>query len=204
MQHHAPDLDPGETTALRLFLTFTYRCARPLARRRVAPNLVTLVGLVWAALVVAVVRFSPLMAAVLLLISTVTDGVDGCLAALTDRATRFGYVLDSLVDRISDGLFLLALVIAGGEAWLAVAAGSAVIALEYTRARAGAAGLDEIGVLTIGERATRTIAAIMGFVGAQALSDKSWIGPNIGLAVTLAACSVGTVQLVAYLWRHWK
>lgn len=189
---------------MRLFLTFTYRCARPLARRRVAPNLVTLVGLVWAALVVAVVRLSPLMAAVLLLISTVTDGVDGCLAALTDRATRFGYVLDSLVDRISDGLFLLALVMAGGEAWLAVAAGSAVMALEYTRSRAGAAGLGEIGVLTIGERATRTIAAIMGFVGAQVLSDKPWIGPNIGLAVTLAACSIGTVQLVAYLWRHWK
>ncbi len=204
VQHHAPDLDPGDTTALRLFLTFTYHCARPFARRRVAPDAITLLGLAWAGVVVVVVGFSPAVAALFVVISAVTDGVDGCVAALTDRATRFGYVLDSVVDRTSDGLFLLALLIAGGEAWLAVAAGCAIVGLEYTRARAGAAGLGEIGVVTVGERATRTIAAAMGLIGSQVLTARPWVGPNVGLAITLAASAIGTFQLLAYLWKHWR
>jgi hypothetical protein len=39
-------------------------------------------------------------------LSNLGDPLDGCLAALTDRATGFGYVLDSVVDRINEGIHL--------------------------------------------------------------------------------------------------
>ena len=166
--------------------------------------MITLLGLFWALLAVGVVRYSAALAAIFVLVSALTDGVDGCVAALTDRATRFGFVLDSLVDRASDGLFLLALAMAGGGSRLAVAAGCAVVALEYTRARAGAAGLQEIGVVTIGERATRTIATAMGLIGSQMIFEKPFIGANLGLGITFAASVVGTIQLVSYLWKRWR
>jgi phosphatidylglycerophosphate synthase len=163
-----------------------------------------LVGIFWAGLVVALVPVAPVISGLLILISTLTDGIDGCVAALTDRATKFGFVLDSVVDRASDGLFLWALVRAGGDSRLAVAAGCALAALEYTRSRAGNAGFGEIGVITVGERATRTIAASLGLVGAQVLSSKPWVGPNVGLAITVAACCIGTAQLGRYLWKHFR
>ena len=202
IQHHAPDLDPAGTTLLRLFLTLTYTCARPFARRNVAPDLLTVLGLVWAGLVVAVAGFSPVTAAVFVLVSVVTDGIDGCVAALNNRATQFGFVLDSVVDRLSDGLYLSALIVAGGEPAWAVAAGGALMTLEYTRARAGGAGLREVGVVTVGERPTRTVASIAGLVGAQLLPEKPWVGPNVGLAIIVVTGVLGTVQLGWYLWKN--
>lgn len=202
VQHNAPDLDPGSTTLLRLFLTFTYVCAKPFAKHRVSPNVITFLGLGVAGLVVPCADRWPIAAAFLIFLSTLTDGVDGCVAALNDCATRFGFVLDSVVDRFADGLFLYALVRAGGATGLAVGAGCATVALEYTRARAGAAGFGEVGIVTIGERPTRAVAAILGLVGAQALSTKPWVGPNIALAVTLIAGAFGSLQLFRHLWRN--
>jgi len=132
----------------------------------------------------------------------VTDGIDGCVAALNNRATRFGFVLDSVVDRLSDGLFLSALAVGGGEPAWAVAAGGTLMMLEYTRARAGGAGFREVGVVTVGERPTRTVAAIAGLLGAQLLPMKPWVGPNVGLAIIVVTCVFGTVQLGLYLWRN--
>lgn len=190
------------TTVLRRYLTFTYRCALPFARRRVSPDTVTLFGLVLAIAVVAAADWAPIVAAAFVVLSAVTDGIDGCVAALTGRATRFGFVLDSAVDRVSDTLFVYALIVAGGHERLGIGAVLAFMALEYVRARAGAAGLGEIGVITVGERPTRTIAAALGLVGAQVLASRPWFGPNIGLGVTLAASLIGLTQLLVWLRRH--
>jgi len=51
---------------------------------------------------------------------SVVEVVGTAVAALTDRVTELGYVLDSMVDRISDGCYLLALWLLGAPAWLCV------------------------------------------------------------------------------------
>jgi phosphatidylglycerophosphate synthase len=60
----------------------------------------------------------------ILVLSGLVDTIDGCVAVLTDRATRWGYVLDSAVDRINDVIYLFAVMSVGGPAVLALVAGS--------------------------------------------------------------------------------
>jgi phosphatidylglycerophosphate synthase len=201
VQHNAPDLDPRNTTALRLFLTVTYRLARPFARRRVSPNAITMIGLALAGLLLAVARPIPALAGTLVLVSALTDGVDGAVAALSNRASRIGFVLDSAVDRLSDACFIGALVLCGARVWLCAAAVLSNWFLEYVRARAGNAGIGEVGVVTIGERPTRVIAAGFGLIGYQTLgSAKTW-PLDLGAALITIACVIGVAQLALYLRR---
>jgi phosphatidylglycerophosphate synthase len=201
INHSAPDLDPRKTFALRWFLTFTYACAKPFARRRVSPNVVTLGGLVLGALALVATKIAPALGGLVVLASSLTDGVDGAVAALSGRSSKIGFVLDSVVDRISDALFVIALVLIGANERLAAGAIAAVWLLEYTRARAGNAGLGEIGVVTIGERPTRVLASGLALVGAQFLSSRTSWCANLGVSLTLVACTIALVQLGWYLRR---
>jgi hypothetical protein len=76
----------------------SYRIARPLACRGIVPNLLTVwsVWLVFAVFVPASASGRwPVLAAWMLVLSGLADTIDGCVAVLTDRATQWGYVLDS-------------------------------------------------------------------------------------------------------------
>jgi phosphatidylglycerophosphate synthase len=199
INHSAPDLDPRNTFALRWFLTFTYTVAKPFARRGVNPNVVTLCGLLFGGLALLATKAAPALGGLVVLASSLTDGVDGAVAALSGRSSKIGFVLDSVVDRISDALFVIALVIVGANERLAAAAIAAVWLLEYTRARAGNAGLGEIGVVTIGERPTRVLASGLALLGAQFLPSRTDWCANIGALITLVACSTAVLQLAWYL-----
>jgi phosphatidylglycerophosphate synthase len=199
VNHSAPDLDPRDTVALRWFLTFTYAAAKPFARRGVNPNVITLGGLLLGVLALLATKVAPALGGLVVLASSLTDGVDGAVAALSGRSSKIGFVLDSVVDRISDALFVIAVVMVGANERLAAGAVAAVWLLEYTRARAGNAGLGEIGVVTIGERPTRVLASGLALVGAQFLPSRTgWCG-NIGALITLVACLTAVLQLAWYL-----
>ena len=91
---------------------------------------------------------------------------------LEDRQTSWGFVLDSVVDRCSDVVWVLAAVAVGCPVELALAVVVAVFLLEYLRARAGNAGFDEVGVVTVAERPTRVIVlaptlAVCGLVAGR-------------------------------------
>lgn len=195
VQHNAPDVDPRTSVVLRSFLSGTYRLSRPIARLGIGPTWITAGGLAVAVVAFGLSARFAIAAGLLILISALVDGVDGCVAALTGRATKLGFVADSVADRVADALFLSSLVHAGGSAPIAVGAMGAVMLLEYTRARAGNAGLGEIGVVTIGERPTRVIACVVGLlasrVDARALNASLWL-----IAFT---AGVGFAQLIRYL-----
>ena len=87
VNHSAPDLDPRNTLALRWFLTFTYACAKPFARRNVSPNVVTLFGLVLGGLALVATNVAPALGGLVVLASSLTDGVDGAVAALSGRSS---------------------------------------------------------------------------------------------------------------------
>jgi phosphatidylglycerophosphate synthase len=201
INHSAPDLDPRNTFALRWFLTFTYACARPFARRRVNPNVITACGLLLGALALIATKVAPALGGLVVLLSSLTDGVDGAVAALSGRSSKIGFVLDSVVDRLSDTLFVIALVLVGASERLAGIAVAVVWLLEYTRARAGNAGLGEIGVVTIGERPTRVLAVGLSLVGAQVLSARAVWCANLGAGIIVVASSIGFLQLGRHLRR---
>jgi CDP-diacylglycerol--glycerol-3-phosphate 3-phosphatidyltransferase len=83
-----------------------------LAALRVHPNILTLIGL--AINIVATVLFAKGMffwAGLVIILAGVFDIVDGEVARRTKRVTKFGAFFDSVIDRYSDVVLLLGLVI---------------------------------------------------------------------------------------------
>jgi CDP-diacylglycerol--glycerol-3-phosphate 3-phosphatidyltransferase len=183
---------------LRGWLTVVYVMARPLARAGVHPDLVTLSSGGLAAAVVALSELGGrwwIAAGCAVAASGLLDGIDGCVAVLQDRASRWGYVLDSLVDRVSESLFLVAVVAVGCPVWLAVACGFGCFLLEYLRARAGNAGGDDVGRITMAERSTRVILLTLSILVSGILPGHADTVSALGPAVLLAMTAVAVVQL---------
>lgn len=198
-------LDVGSSTLVRGWLVVVYRLARPLARAGVAPALLTAWGVLAGILCVAVADLGGrwvLLAVIVVVLSGVLDGLDGAVAVLTDRTSRLGFVLDSVADRVVDGLYLAALWRVGAPAGACVAAGAAVGLLEYTRARAGAAGMREIGVVTAGERPTRVILTTATLLCAGMAVGPAGPIAAAGASAILIFSLVGLVQLVRVIRRY--
>jgi phosphatidylglycerophosphate synthase len=196
--------DPRSSVLTRTWLTLAYAMARPLARLRVPPDLVTLLGLMVSVLATYLAWLGErwvLLAAVVVALSGLVDNLDGAVAVITGRTTRWGYVLDSLVDRLSDAVYLVALWLLGAPGWLCVLAGALMGLQEYTRARAGNAGMDEIGVVTVWERPTRVIVTAMFLLGAGLYVDSAQQWALAGAAAWATLGVVGLVQLLVVVRR---
>lgn len=143
-----------------------------LHRLRVSADHLTLAGLVFGALAgLAFARDRPLLAALFLALSGVSDMLDGSLARATGEATLFGSFIDSVTDRYTES-FVFA-----GLAWqhrgdetllLVLAAFAGSLLVSYTKARAeSVVGHCEVGLLERPERLILLIAgAITGFMTA--------------------------------------
>lgn len=183
---------------VRAWLSGVYRLASPLARRGVRPDVLT-ASTVWLALAVVLAASEggrwAMAAGWLVVLSGIGDSLDGAVAVLSDRATQWGYVIDSVVDRVNDVLYVVAVVLVGGSAALGVVCALAFFLLEYLRARAGNAGGGEIAAVTVGERPNRVALCAVGlyfagvFVDAPAPIATSALGALTGLTV------IGLVQL---------
>jgi CDP-diacylglycerol--glycerol-3-phosphate 3-phosphatidyltransferase len=176
---------------VRGWLRVAYSMGKLLARLGVSPTAVTVAGLVAAAAVPAMAALGPgwpLGAAGLVLLGAVADSADGAVAVVAGRTSRRGYVYDSLADRVGE-LCWAAAFWAVGVPWPLPAGCVALSWLhEYARARATAAGMSGIGVVTVGERPTRVSVALVGLLLAGATGL---------LAPEFAA---GTATVVAVVW----
>lgn len=180
------------------WLRVAYALSRPLAHRGVLPDIITLWG-AWFGFAVVVAAQAggrwPLLAAWILVASGLMDALDGCVAVLTERTSRWGYVLDSVVDRVVDAMYLLALVAVGGSFSGAVVAGLAFFLLEYLRARAGNAGVQEIAVVTIGERPTRLVLCALGLFMAGLFAPQAELLATAALGAVALVSAIGVGQL---------
>jgi len=133
------------------------------------PNAVTLLGLagsIGAAVLIALGM--PLWGGIVLLLMAPLDAVDGAMARLSGKSSKFGAFLDSVIDRYSE-LFIYAAILymffeQGNFLGVMVcfAAASGAVLVSYTRARAEALGFDaKIGVMT---RVERSIVMIVGLL----------------------------------------
>lgn len=108
-----------------------------LARAGWSPNAVTLAGfaLVAAACAAYLAHRSELLFGVTLAIAFAFDGLDGAVARLTGRTTRFGGYLDAVIDRYQEVLVFAALAWAR-ELWpVAFFALSGALLTSYNKAR---------------------------------------------------------------------
>ena len=191
------------TAARRLLTTYVETpVARFLARLGIGPNVITLVGLLCACGSAYLLGTGSLAwGGVVLLAAGVLDLFDGAVARLTGRASKFGALLDSTADRVSEAVVLLGLLVFYMDeastvgAALAFAAMVGSMMVSYVRARAEGLGVHWTGgVMTRPER-----VAVLG----AATIVGEWWGPTIivALGVIAALTTLTTLQRVFYVRR---
>ncbi len=134
--------------------------ARVLARTPLKPNTITWIGfLVTIGAAVLIVTDHFLAAGIVVLVAGLFDMLDGALARLTDRVTRFGAVLDSTLDRLSEAALLLGLLVVyarGQDVVESLLVGVALLGsliVSYLRARIEGLGIEcKTGLFTRPER----------------------------------------------------
>jgi CDP-diacylglycerol--glycerol-3-phosphate 3-phosphatidyltransferase len=204
--------DPrGASGVVRGWVHIAYRIGSWLGARRIGPMAVTTAGLLLCVAVPAAAllgRAGLLIGALLVLLAGFADGLDGAVAVVSGRTTRLGFVYDSLADRLGELAWLTAFWIfdPGAPGWLVVAAGATSWFHEYARARATAAGMSEIGVVTVGERPTRVSVAISGLLiaGLTGYVHSSWVQAVliVAAAAWLALGLIGLIQLLLTVRRE--
>jgi CDP-diacylglycerol--glycerol-3-phosphate 3-phosphatidyltransferase len=176
-----------------------------LIKSRLKPNTLT-----WLALAISIIAAGTiatnhlLIGGFLVLLSGLFDIMDGALARLTNQATRFGALLDSTFDRISDAALLLGLLvlylISGGtiEMVLIFLALVGSFLTSYVRARAEGIGINcPVGLFT---RAERVIILALGLL-LNPLYEFSILIALL-LMVVLGFFTVG--QRLIYVWQQTK
>ena len=135
------------------WLSISYVIVKPLSKARVTPNILTILGLFFGVLLYANAEI--FWAPALLVLSLICDGIDGSLAIVTSKSTKWGAILDSTVDRLTEIFWVLALYKIGADLKLLIVVLLAASVQEYIRARAAGLGVSEVGIVTFAERPVR-------------------------------------------------
>src|SRR6185436_11263521 len=171
-----------------------------LSDHRVHPNILTLIGLVINIFAAVLFAMNLLFwAGLVVVFAGIFDMVDGEVARRTQRVTKFGAFFDSVIDRYSDMVLLLGLVVWYAKMDKLFYMGLAVFALigsimtSYTRARAESLiPACKVGFL---ERPERIVLLIIG-----ALSDR--MGAVLWVMAVLSNWAVS--QRIFYTWQESK
>jgi len=175
-----------------------YKIVNGLAATGVHPNVLTFTGLVvngWAALLFAAGRF-PAAGAVMIL-AGVFDMTDGRVARAQGRVTTFGGFFDSVIDRYSDQVLYLGLLVYYARVdrfFYAILVGVAMagsVMVSYARARAES--LIPSCKAGFWERPERIVLLILGALGNR-MAPALWllaIGPNISV-----------IQRIVHTWNE--
>ncbi len=139
--------------AVAWWLNISYRFGLIATLLRISPNILTLFGLISAAL--TALTATSWLAVLFLVVSLFCDGIDGSVAIFQRRESAWGATLDSVVDRVSEAFWLYALYAIGIPAWLAITLWSIAAFQEYARAKLSSLNVSDIGVVTPTERPMR-------------------------------------------------
>jgi CDP-diacylglycerol--glycerol-3-phosphate 3-phosphatidyltransferase len=187
-----------------------YRITSPivgiLSKSGITPNTLTLTNLalnIVAGYVIATGHF--LLGGVLILGSGLFDLLDGALARFSKQTTKFGAVLDSTVDRISEAATLCGLLI-----WYVPQEGATLVIVlilvvlvgsflvSYIRARAEGLGWQcQIGLFT---RAERVIVLAIGLLVSRVFVHSVFVA----LCVLAVFVLITVIQRLVYLWKQQK
>jgi len=176
---------------------------RVVAKTRVPPNFLTILGFLFNVGVAWMISRGPDLfpiAGFLIIVAGIFDLLDGAVARHTNKATKFGALLDSTLDRLSEAVLLFGLL--WYFVWqqdtsleviliFAIIVGSLLIS--YVRARAEGLGLDaEVGIM---RRTVRILTLSIGLM-------LSPFGPLLlvalwGLAILT---NLTAVHRLIYVW----
>ena len=173
---------------------------------RVSPNALSWSGLIFSLITAALIATAHLLAGgIMVLVSGGFDMLDGALARRTNRTTRFGGILDSTLDRISEAMLLLGILVLllttenpdlfwplnrEYAIFLLASVMLSTPMVSYLRAKAEAAGIDcQLGIFT---RPERVIVIALGLLFNQIV---------IALAIIALLSLVTSGQRFILIWR---
>ena len=171
--------------------------ARVFVKLGFSPSGLTVIGVLVACVAAALIARGMLAAGgVVVLVAGIFDLFDGAVARMTNRATKFGALFDSVMDRVSEAVVLLGLLwfyLEDGEQLGAVLVYVSVVGstmVSYVRARAEGLGIECKGGLM--QRPERVASLGIGIIVGQ------WWEPAvlIVLGVIAVLTVVTTVQRV--------
>jgi CDP-diacylglycerol---glycerol-3-phosphate 3-phosphatidyltransferase len=170
-----------------------------LARTRLSPNAFTVIGFVLNVVVAVIIASGNLITGgIMALVAGAFDMLDGAVARVTGKVTRFGGFFDSTIDRYSEsvvyfGLLIYLLDIDAGTTAIALLFATVVgsLMVSYSRARAEAAGVDaEVGLFARPERII-LLAILLIF-------DQ----PVLALWILAIVTNITTGQRIFHVWRR--
>jgi archaetidylinositol phosphate synthase len=166
------------------------------------PNHITIIGFLLgfaAFYFYSVAQLLPALA--MIVFSGFMDALDGALARAIGLETRFGSVLDAVLDRYVEFMVMIGIAFGGYAEWLYVllAVFSSVM-VSYTRARAESSGGLRSCAAGLFERQERLITVIIGTLASLFYSQAL----RIALIVIIVFSQVTVVQRLYYTWKHAK
>ena len=171
--------------------------ARVFVKLGFSPSGLTVIGVLVACVAAALIAQGMLAAGgVVVLVAGIFDMFDGAVARMTNRATKFGALFDSVMDRVSEAVVLLGLLwfyLDDGEQLGAVLVYVSIVGstlVSYVRARAEGLGIECKGGLM--QRPERVASLGIGIIVGQ------WWEPAVlvVLGVIAVLTVVTTVQRV--------
>ena len=185
------------------FIALTAGPARGLIALRISPDVLTWCGVIGTALSCAyylLVQRNTLLFCGLVLACGLCDAMDGAVARLSWRTSRWGSYLDAMADRAGETMIALTVAVATGY-WLlisALLAGSLLIS--YAKARAGMeVAISNTEWPDMMERTERGLIFLAG-LAASALVPRLWRGHDIfwwSLVGLVAAVYATLLQRIA-------
>jgi len=181
-------------------LRFTGPVVHLLARTPVTPNILSWFGFLVTAAAAALIGTGHLLAAgLVVLLAGFFDMLDGALARYTGRVSRFGGALDSVLDRLSEAVLLLGILV--GHLYSESQSVTLILLVflvllvsplvSYLRARAEALGIEcQLGIFT---RPERVIVLALGL-----LLDQ--IAVALIIIAVLSLVTAG--QRLFHIWRQ--
>jgi len=207
------DQDQSSTAKLQVFRkAFQAYVTRPivflLEKARVTPNTVTFFGLVLIIAAAVLAGTGHLFAAGwMVLAASLCDMFDGALARRIHKVTRFGGILDSSLDRLSEATILIGLIAyylfyntASYKQWLILLIAVSMIAsflVSYIRARAEALHIEcQVGIFT---RPERVIILALGLL----MNGLPYV-LTAALAIIALLSIVTVIQRLIYVYQRTK
>lgn len=168
--------------------------------RWLSPNVLTLLGVLVALPGLYWLASGELLWGSLFMVGGVFDMVDGAVARLQGKVSKFGGVFDASLDRLVDGGLLWCLGMGGFVMWWLVSICIIVImAVSYIKAKAEAVvGLETVGrnqfSVGVAERGERLLLLWLGIV-AQGVWGGNWLYWCVWVVLGLS--------IVTLVWRGW-
>lgn len=183
---------------------FAELVVRPLAAMGLTPNVATVLGLLLNGATAVVLASGHLrIGGALVLFAGIFDMFDGALARIQNRKTTFGAFFDSTLDRYSEGLVLLGVLLyavalppSSTRTWvvaLTYIAALSSLMVSYTKARAEGLGLEcRIGLMARPERVLLLAAGL--------ILGGAWLLPWTMAALALTS-TYTAAQRIVHVWR---